>query len=360
MLTRVAAPLIAALILTACSENSEPNDNNWLSEPNLNFSQVVPGIDIRFPDDHMSHDTFKHEWWYFTANLVDEKGNPLGIQWTQFRFALSPKVPLQDEISSQWQTQQMFMAHSAITTKEQHVADERWSRSHSNFAGVNTNPFSVYIDDWYWRAESVEPFPAVVNVKTKEMSYQLLLEASDPYQKQGDLGFSKKSINGDVASYYFSQPFIKVSGEVIVDGKRHQVTGTGWLDREWSSQFLLETQKGWDWFALRLSEDTALVVFQLRDKDASNYTYARLMKRDGSHIRVEQQDIKIETKVMTRIGEQSYPTQWHLIIPSLNVDVEISALNPQARMPVTVSYWEGPIVLSGTHQGLGYMELTGY
>ena len=360
MLMRLAAFITATLILTACGENSEPSGSNWMSQTNSNFAQVVPDKEVSLPSDHASHDAFKHEWWYFTANLVDEKGQSLGVQWTQFRVALSPKVPNQDGASTQWKTQQMFMAHSAITTKEQHVADERWSRSHPNVAGVNANPFSVYIDDWYWRAESVEPFPAVVNVKTKDMSYKLLLEAPAPYQKQGNLGFSKKSINGKVASYYFSQPFIKVSGEVIVEGQRHQVTGTGWLDREWSSQFLLETQQGWDWFALRLSEDTALVVFQLREKGAPEYTYARLMKRDGSHTRVEQKDIKIKSKAMTEIGDQSYPTLWQLIIPSLDVDIEISALNPLARMPLTISYWEGPTVISGSHQGFGYMELTGY
>jgi predicted secreted hydrolase len=28
------------------------------------------------------------------------------------------------------------------------------------------------------------------------------------------------------------------------------VTGHGWLDREWSSQPMTETQTGWDWFSL--------------------------------------------------------------------------------------------------------------
>jgi predicted secreted hydrolase len=29
-------------------------------------------------------------------------------------------------------------------------------------------------------------------------------------------------------------------------------------------------------------------------------------------------------------------------------------------MLVSTSYWEGPITIAGSHQGQGYMELTGY
>jgi len=29
-------------------------------------------------------------------------------------------------------------------------------------------------------------------------------------------------------------------------------------------------------------------------------------------------------------------------------------------MDTTVSYWEGPIRFPGTHDGIGYLEMTGY
>jgi predicted secreted hydrolase len=29
-------------------------------------------------------------------------------------------------------------------------------------------------------------------------------------------------------------------------------------------------------------------------------------------------------------------------------------------MDVSVSYWEGPIRMTGTHPGRGYLEMTGY
>jgi predicted secreted hydrolase len=35
-------------------------------------------------------------------------------------------------------------------------------------------------------------------------------------------------------------------------------------------------------------------------------------------------------------------------------------LNPRAWMGTSFAYWEGPIRFHGSHEGVGYLELTGY
>ena len=199
-------------------------------------------------------------------------------------------------------------------------------------------------------------------MKTKDFSYALQLTSLAPYQKQGEQGYSVKSADGQVASYYYSQPFIEVKGEINMKGQKHKVTGKGWIDREWSSQILLDSQQGWDWFALRLSDNTSLVVFQLRDSKTAkaNFSYAKIMNNDGSGINIKQAEINLKAVEYTRIENSNYPTTWQLSIVNENIDLKISALNPHAKMPLSVPYWEGPIYFSGSHQGTGYMELTGY
>ena len=134
------------------------------------------------------------------------------------------------------------------------------------------------------------------------------------------------------------------------------------IDREWSSQFLLDSQQGWDWFALRLSDDTSLVVFQLRDSKtgAASYSSARLMQQDGSGIAISQKDIQLEATKQTEIQGRKYPTEWQVSIPKQQIELTVSALNPNAKMPLSVPYWEGPVRIDGSHSGTGYMELTGY
>jgi predicted secreted hydrolase len=43
-----------------------------------------------------------------------------------------------------------------------------------------------------------------------------------------------------------------------------------------------------------------------------------------------------------------------------SLDIVISALNPNAWMNLRIPYWEGPVRLSGSHGGQGYLEMTGY
>ena len=54
------------------------------------------------------------------------------------------------------------------------------------------------------------------------------------------------------------------------------------------------------------------------------------------------------------------PTRWRLDLPARGVDVTVAALNPRAWMGVSVPYWEGPVTVSGSHDGTGYLEMTGY
>ncbi|MCL9774192.1 lipocalin-like domain-containing protein [Vibrio methylphosphonaticus] len=326
------------------------------------FTKVVSGIDIAFPSDHQAHPNFRHEWWYLTANLTDENGRPLGVQWTQFRFAAAPQESESSTNKGTWRSQQIYMAHSAVTTKNKHYADEKWSREHAEFADVEASPFRVYLDDWQWMSATDDLFPATLNVNSAQFGYSLKLTSSAPYQKQGQQGYSVKSADGQVASYYYSQPFINISGKVTIDGQTHQVSGKGWIDREWSSQFLLDSQQGWDWFALRLSDTTSLVVFQLRNSIAgeANYTHAKLMQENGSGTTIGQQDIRLVAIKQTAIDGRDYPTEWRLTIPTQQIDLTVSALNPDARMPLSVPYWEGPVEIQGSHSGTGYMELTGY
>jgi predicted secreted hydrolase len=351
--------VLSALILIGCSEPDAPSFGQMLGSDDGQFEEVKSGRNLSFPEDHQAHNDFRQEWWYLTANLQDAEGREYGIQWTQFRLAVSSEAPAN---KNGWQSQQIFMAHSAITTPNTHLADEKWSRQHPEIADVSSQPFRVFIDDWQWTSTTNGLFPATLDVASNQFGYQLSLTRTAPYQKQGDEGYSEKSADGKVASYYYSQPFIDVHGTVSINGESHQVSGQGWIDREWSSQFLLDSQQGWDWFAIRLDEVTSLVVFQLRDSATGqvSYSYGRLMYKDGRGITLTQNDLELLAVQQTEIEGQSYPTQWILKVVSQNINVKLSALNPNAKMPLSIPYWEGPIIVEGSHQGRGYMELTGY
>ena len=51
---------------------------------------------------------------------------------------------------------------------------------------------------------------------------------------------------------------------------------------------------------------------------------------------------------------------WRLRLPERSLDVRLDALNPNAWMSTTIPYWEGPVAITGSHPGRGYLEMTGY
>src|SRR5919197_4126323 len=83
------------------------------------YSRVVPDRTFSFPADHGPHPEFRIEWWYVTANLRDAAGTAYGTQWTLFRQALQPGPLLEG-----WATQQVFMAHAAVTHADTHRTSE--------------------------------------------------------------------------------------------------------------------------------------------------------------------------------------------------------------------------------------------
>ncbi|PKH55597.1 carotenoid 1,2-hydratase [Shewanella sp. Choline-02u-19] len=365
-----------SVFITACSPAASPSTGmGQLLDGNAQgYTPVTPNVSLQFPADHMAHNDFRQEWWYLTANLETESKEQVGLQWTQFRIALSPPSapPAQQADraqlassaidSSPWQTKQLYMSHTAVTSKSSHKAEEKWSRGHQSIAGTQAEPLTIRQDDWQWRSQSKQLFPATLNVASSDFSYQLQLDTTAPFQLQGDNGYSVKNAAGSVASYYYSQPFITVTGSLVRDGKREKVSGHAWLDREWSSQFLSKTQQGWDWFAIRLDSTSTLMLFQLRDDtgDQSHFYSGRRMYQDGRGHNISNQQITMTATAWQQTPSGRYPVQWHIQIPSENIDITTTPLNNDSSMPLSIPYWEGPIDISGTHNGTGYMELTGY
>jgi predicted secreted hydrolase len=322
------------------------------------YAQVTPGKQFAFPGDHGPHPDFRIEWWYITANLVDASGAAYGIQWTLFRQALQPGPQREG-----WANQQIWMAHAAATRADTHRSSERFSRGGVGQAGVELRPFRAFIDSWEMKGfDNTVPdtlAPLELTASAKDFSYALRLTADRPLVLQGDGGYSKKSERGQ-ASYYYSQPFLKVSGHLAFDDKSVDVSGQAWMDREWSSQPLASDQTGWDWFALHLVSGEKLMLYRMRQKDGRNYISGTFIATDGHTRQLSSADVAMTPKETVEIDGRKLPVQWDIAIPSLELAITSVPLNPHAWMGTGFSYWEGPISFRGTHAGVGYLELTGY
>jgi predicted secreted hydrolase len=314
------------------------------------FSSPQRPAEFDFPIDHGPHDDYRIEWWYLTANLEGLDGTPYGLQWTLFRSALT------SDGGKGWSSPQLWMGHAAVTTPDAHFVTERLARGGIGQAGVQADPFEAWIDDW----QLVGPDFATLTMTASgpDFAYDMVLNSDGPLVFHGDEGYSLKSAEGQ-ASYYYSQPFYAIEGTLILPTGSIEVAGDAWLDREWSSQPLSDNQTGWDWFSLSF-EDGKLMGFRLRQTDGSDYTSATWIDPDGTTTSYSNSAFEAEPVAISDIGGRDVPTTWNVRLADRGVDVEVTAINPQAWMNTSVPYWEGPITVQGSHTGRGYLEMTGY
>jgi predicted secreted hydrolase len=59
-------------------------------------------------------------------------------------------------------------------------------------------------------------------------------------------------------------------------------------------------------------------------------------------------------------NDAGVPVRWRVELPVKGVDVTVGAINDDAWMATSVPYWEGPVTVTGSHAGIGYLEMTGY
>ena len=321
------------------------------------YARVTAPADLVFPRDHGPHPGFRIEWWYVTATLTGSDGADYGAQWTLFRQATAPGPPRPG-----WETPELWMAHAAVTAADDHRAAETFARGGIGQAGVETEPFRAWIDDWEMRAAE-GPGDALAEIGLRAhgdgFAYDLRLSTDRPPVPQGDGGFSVKAERGQ-ASYYYSQPFYTVSGKLVLDRETIPVTGRAWLDREWSSQPLDADQEGWDWFALHLDTGEKVMIYRLRHTGGDAYLAGTWIAADGRPTPLAPDAIRAEPRRKARVAGRELPVAWHLAIPAFGLAVDTEPLNAQSWMDTTYAYWEGPIRFTGSHAGRGYQELTGY
>ena len=357
-----------ALLLTLALTQAAHAQNVYeiLREQGQGFAAVVPGLELRFPRDHGIHPSFRIEWWYITANLVDTQGRHWGLQWTLFRQALSP-VP----DTRGWNSNQLWMAHAALTTPQFHRFEQRFARGGIGQAGVSDirrdGFFDAWIDDWQWRSEGAALFPSVLHFDVGGRQVQMQLNSSADWVLHGEGGYSQKSAQGQ-ASYYYSQPQIQIQGTVSGAGEDISLSGVAWLDREWSSQALAPNQSGWDWFSLHLDDGNKLMLYRLRQDDGAHWLSASWINGRGETRQLSPSEIELEPGPTNRIdigaGKQiEIPLEWTLKLPAQGLNLSIKALYDQQWMATRYPYWEGVVTVknsAGLSVGKGYMELTGY
>jgi predicted secreted hydrolase len=376
------AASVLLLLTLACAPALAADDAYQLlrGDPQ-GYAEVTVGKPLAFPADHQPHPDYRIEWWYLTANLTDAAGGNYGVHWTLFRQSMSPAPD-----PGGWSSNQVWMAHAALSTPDGHVYQQRFARGGIGQAGVGINTlgrFDAWLDGSRLTGTSPSPLPGQLQFTVEDYSVTLELTADTPWVLQGKQGYSQKSNLGQ-ASYYYSQPHIKVSGQLSRHRLGHKndgyesddesadatnqkimLTGLGWLDREWSSQPLAPNQPGWDWLSVHLDDGYALMVYRLRQRDGDDWISGSWIAPDGTATTLTKDEIifePIDTTLITTKGniQRQLPLHWRVSLPAKDLSWTVTPMSQDHWLDTAFPYWEGPVTLSGTSNGQGFLELTGY
>jgi len=355
-------------ILSLCRPGLAEDENGYLS--------VTGPCNLEIPKDHGDHPGYRTEWWYYTGNLRSETGNQYGFQLTFFRSQISPPGADQKwpRHPSAWRTQQVYLGHAAVSdiTGKQHLAAEDVSRAALGMAGVTQSArhTTVFLKNW---STEIEADTHKLKVNTADFSYELTLKPAKPAVMHGDRGYSRKGSTPGRASCYYSFTRLDGQGSIRIGETTVMVTGSAWMDHEFSTEVLEPGIIGWDWFSLQLSDKTEIMVFLLRTEQgglhaASSGTY---IDADGTtrHIANAEFSVEVLDTWKSKQSKTRYPARWRLHIVPLAIDVTIVSRLPDQEMRTLrttgIRYWEGSVSIDGTKNkqpvnGKGYVELTGY
>lgn len=327
------------------------------------FTQVTPDTPIIFPRDFGAHPDFRTEWWYATGWLDTPDGKPLGFQITFFRSATD-----HDPANlSRFAPKQLIIAHAALSDPAagKLVHDQKSAREGFGLAYAKQGNTDVKLDDWRLTRDADGRYQ--ISVPARDFTLTLSLTPTQAPMLQGESGFSRKGPKPEQASYYYSEPHLKVAGTITRDGKPMTVTGSAWLDHEWSTSVLDADATGWDWIGANLDDGSALMAFQIRSKNGDKlWAHAALRDPAGRVTQFKPQDVQFSPARSWRSPRTnaSYPVETQLqtggitwqIIP-LQDDQELDS-----RQSTGAVYWEGAVTImrDGNAAGRGYLEMTGY
>jgi predicted secreted hydrolase len=333
------------------------------------FEIPRPGRVWRFPRDHGAHPRYKTEWWYYTGHLRAQDGETFGYQLTFFRAGVKKPAP---RARSAWALHTVYFAHLALSdiTHRNFIFREKAGRGALGLAGAAEAQLKVWIDSW---SAATEGDAHHLQARDEGLGLDLFCTPLKPPVLHGDHGFSRKAVQKDAASYYYSLTRLDTRGRLTLGGRTLEVTGSSWMDHEFFTHTLAPDLAGWDWFALQLDDGWEVMLYLLRHRDGSTdpASSGTLVDPQGQARPLKLADFQLTPTGVWKSPHSRavYPSGWRLEIPgagySLTLTPSLADQEIRAGEAGAITYWEGEVRIQGHKNqqpvhGQGYGELTGY
>ncbi len=306
-------------------------------------AKAASNLLISLPEDDAPHAN-KMEWWYYNGHLLTASGK---------KYSFHDSLFLINSGMSQ------MVNHVSVTDHQsgQHYIDQRSTAGNLSVGTVNHFDFTTD----HWSIAGGNGIDQLI-ASTPDFSFKLDLNSTQAPVFHGKDGIIFLGAAG--SSYYYSRTRMAITGTLKINGQSEAVTGLAWFDHQWGD--FSTTQLSWDWFSLQLDDQSDVMIYQLRDKTNQSILYTGSYTKDGNTEILSSTDFTLTQgqRWHSTKTDTNYPVEWKIIIPSKNMALTTRGISNDSEFDASLTsynvYWEGAIKVSGSHTGLGFMELNGY
>ena len=302
------------------------------------------------------------QWWYWTGHLQSTSGASYGFEFCFFiveGLVNLVQVAVTDVEQQKFSYREdlqveLDVKHMNMTSGTFDLASRSGAQSAQGGNGSDQLLFSL--GDYSVKLALQSTKPAALHYQGK----------AHPYSFGG-------------YSYYYSRTAMSVlEGSTLVNkktGEEMAVTGSSWFDRQWGDLAHAVLQ-GWQWFAIELSDNTQLMLFDFVADDngsASNIEkYGSVTLPDGTTADLTGSNFAVTVLFnwTSPASKCTYPASWSVAlvavpgVPDQTILVTPKVADQELRVLDSPTYWEGACYVqpgaAGAASGQAYVELNGF
>ena len=280
---------------------------------------------IVFPRDEGSHPEALDEWWYMNCQLYAQKENrSFAIIACFFPDRLLTMVV---DVSNR------RMAHNNVQKFQKFTSSK--------------NLLDLSFGKSWWKQTDNDPTNYKIHLDVGKLFADLSLEPVKQPMLIDGTGVIREGLLG--RSYYYAYPRLQTNGTICVDGQNFEVTGIGWIDRQWG-EWEWGGLGSWRWFSIQLDSGVEMLVIQITHplSEAIVSQNLTLSERDGK-TRVYRSFTVSEIGKWKSPGTgRSYEIGWQIAAPG-HFKLRVSPV--LADQECMKGLWEGACEVEGTFEG---------
>ena len=314
------------------------------------------GSVLNFSQDEGKHPAEPIEWWYTTAQVTGSTtGHKYDVMLTYFDY---PTLGFQGfrifNIADE-NTQQFYKQTSPCNYPVN-------SQTHQE---INVTPYGGASEEFSTLKDSLgNLIPFQYHAKAAAPTYNINLNYNGLKRPLMVGGTGYLNEGATAYTYYYSLTTLAVTGVITVNGITENVTGTGWIDRQWGN-FNPASGQQYEWFSYQLSNGTDMNVWnvftpQNTIPDTSTYRFCSEYINDSTDLTVSTFHLKRLAYAYTPDLLRCYPTKWQFT--QGNTDLTVTIVVPDCEVIAPMRFYEGATTITGTVNGvsvtgIGYAEL---